>query len=282
MHGTTGQIEPLQPRHRAWSRKGAGCAVAGSAIKRATGTREKPGKAFWRGDHFLTRAACHIQAAGLQQAKATLTKFCDFIRRMAAPITIGWRIDQHEHPFRRALRGARPCFSILRANINCRCRSDVAPAEDSVEFRRVILSEKYIVMHQGKARGRRLHTPGDGRKGTRGAWRIFCCTARRLPQKALRQRCHIAVEDHSICGNFLALCQPHTRNAALARHNLRNFRTKAEVSTLGFSQALDSIRHAPHAALHKPHTILFHMRDKHQRGRRQPGRTPAIGRVTPK
>ena len=137
-------------------------------------------------------------------------------------------------------------------------------------------------MHQRKAGSRRLHAPGDGGQGTRGARRILGSVAWRLPQKPLRQGGHITIEDHGICGNFLAIRQAHTAGAALARQNLSNLRTKAEFSTLGFRQVLDRIRYAPHAALHEPHAILFHMRHQHQRGRRQPGGTAAIGRIASK
>ena len=200
---------------------------------------------------------------------------------MAALITIRRRIDQNEHAFRRALGGARPGFAILRANIHCRCGGDVSPAKNSVEFRRVILGEKNIVMHQRKTRSRRLHAPGDGGKRTRGARRILGCAAWRLPQKALCQGGHIAVEDHGISGNFFAIRQAHTAGAALAGQNFSDLGPKAEFSTLGFRQVLDRIRHAPHATLHEPHTILFHMRHQHQRGRRQPGGAAAIGCVAP-
>ena len=201
---------------------------------------------------------------------------------MATPITIRRRIDQHQHPFRRALGGAWPGFAILRANINRGCGGDVSPAENGVEFRRVILGEKYIVMHQRKAGSRRLHAPGDGGQGTRGARRILGSVAWCLPQKPLRQGGHITIEDHGICGNFLSTRQAHTAGAALAGQNLSNLGPKAEFSTLGFRQALNCIRHAPHAAFHEPHAILFHMRHQHQRGRRQPGGATAIGCVASK
>ena len=118
-------------------------------------------------------------------------------------------------------------------------------------------------MRQIEAGCGRIDAPGDGGEaalgwfGSRGA--------------QVGQGRGIAIEQHGIGHDALAIGQFHPAGAAARDDDAGDIGAAAQCGALPFGEAAQGIGHRPHAALHQPDAILLDMGHQHQRGRCEPG-----------
>jgi len=93
-----------------------------------------------------------------------------------------------------------------------------------------------------------------------------------LPSSPSRRLCQVAVEDHAVGRQSLALIGQHRADAARAELDLLAAAAPTQAGATGLGQAGQDLSQLMHAAAHRPYAVELDLGNEHQRGGGLPGR----------
>ncbi len=181
-------------------------------------------------------------------------------------VTIGRRVDQTKQTLSALGRARIVLAAVLCANVDRWLRRHLTAFEDIREFTRVIRREKDVVAMKFETFSLGAHHPGHRRERTPCASRGSGVRGF-FSKQAGRKRCAVGVDNDGIGFDVFSVAERYSAGTSVPRCDLDDFRIKAKVRSMRTCRFEKRLCETVHAAADEPHSLLFHMRDQHQRGR---------------